>query len=116
MKISILMAAAGSKVGGLETVAREFATGLAGLGHDVTLVTGIGPGARLHDDIRARQVPYEVITAPMLGQSSLPARLLAKMRRVHPSVVEARTFWAACRRWPSCPLAVAGERRCVGTL
>jgi glycosyltransferase involved in cell wall biosynthesis len=98
MKIAILMAAAGSRLGGLETAAREFAAGLARRGHAVTLVTGVGPGAPLHPDLRAGAVPCGIRTAPMLGQASPAARLLARARGVHPAVVEARTFWAAARR------------------
>jgi glycosyltransferase involved in cell wall biosynthesis len=95
------MAAAGSRLGGLETAAREFAAGLARRGHAVTLVTGVGPGAPLHPDLRAGQVPYAVRTGPMLGQGSGMARLLARARGTHPAVVEARTFWAAARRNPA---------------
>ena len=65
----MLMAAAGSRVGGLETIAREFAAALAARGHTVTLVTGVGPGARLHPDLRDGQAPYRVRTVPMLGQA-----------------------------------------------
>src|SRR5438132_7457505 len=99
MKIAVLMASAGSRLGGLETIAREFASGLAGRGHDVTLVTGVGPGAALQPDLRsdvqgavsvanpaglARLAPpyrpYGLCTVPMLGQASAPARMLAKLR------------------------------------
>jgi glycosyltransferase involved in cell wall biosynthesis len=97
----MLMAAAGSRVGGLETIAREFAAALAARGHTVTLVTGAGPGARLHPDLRGGRAPYRVRTVPMLGQGSWPARLLARQRGVHPSIVEARTFWAVVRRHPA---------------
>jgi phosphatidylinositol alpha-mannosyltransferase len=98
MKIAVLMAAAGSRWGGLETAAREFAAGLARRGHAVTLVTGVGPGAPLHADLQAGRVPYTVRTVPMLGQGSGAARLAARARGVHPAVVEARTFWAMARR------------------
>ncbi len=98
MKIAVLMAAAGSRWGGLETAAREFAAGLARRGHAVTLVTGVGPGAPLHADLQAGRVPYAVRTVPMLGQAAGAARLAARARGVHPAVVEARTFWAMARR------------------
>jgi glycosyltransferase involved in cell wall biosynthesis len=101
MEIAVLMASAGSRLGGLETAARELAEGLARLGHDVTLVTGAGPGARLQGDLRSGRVRFGVRSVPMLGQSSLPARLLSRLRGVHASVVEARTFWGAARRSPS---------------
>src|SRR5690349_14572854 len=101
MQVAMLMAAAGSRVGGLETIAREFAAALAARGHAVTLVTGVGPGARLHPDLRGGQVPYRVRAVPMLGQGSWPVRLLARQRGVHPSIVEARTFWAVARRLPA---------------
>lgn len=92
------MAAAGSRLGGLETAAREFATGLVHRGHDVTLVTGVGPGAPLHSDIISGSADYKALTVHMLGQASTPARLLARLRGIHPSVVEARSFWAMTRR------------------
>ncbi len=98
MKIAIVMGSAGSRLGGLETAAREFAAGLARRGHAVTLVTGVGPGAPLQPDLRGGGLSYAVRTAPMLGQASLAARLLARARGVHPAVVEARTFWAAARQ------------------
>jgi glycosyltransferase involved in cell wall biosynthesis len=80
----------------LETAAREFAAELAVRRHDVTMVTGVGPGARLQPDVRS--AAYRVVAVPMLGQTTFPARLLGRARGVHPSVVEARTFWAMARR------------------
>jgi glycosyltransferase involved in cell wall biosynthesis len=110
MRVAMLMAAAGSRVGGLETIAREFAAALAARGHTVTLVTGVGPGARLHRDLRDGQAPYRVRTVPMLGQGSWPARLLGRMRGVHPSIVEARTFWAVARRRPAIRRELQGSQ------
>lgn len=97
LDIAVIMASAGSRLGGLETAAREFAAGLAVRGHHVKLVTGAGPGAPLQPDISSYTTPYEVVTAPMLGQNSLPARLVARYRGVHPSIVEARSFWEGLR-------------------
>src|SRR5438105_154686 len=130
MKIAVLMASAGSRLGGLETIAREFASGLAGRGHDVTLVTGVGPGAALQPDLRsdvqgavsvanpaglARLAPpyrpyrpYGLCTVPMLGQASAPARMIASLRGLHPAIVEARTFLAAT--WRSHPAMDALRR------
>src|SRR6476661_9878467 len=101
MKIAILMAAAGSRLGGLETAAREFGAGLARRGHAVTLVTGTGPGTPLLPEIWAGQAPYRVVTVPMLGLNTAPARWLARRRGIDPAVVEARTVWAAARRHPA---------------
>lgn len=92
------MASAGSRLGGLETIAREFALGFAKLGHEVTLVTGTGPSARLLSE--ASEAPYRVVTAPTFGQTSLPARLIGKARGIHPSVVEAVLFWRSVMRTP----------------
>lgn len=91
------MASAGSRVGGLETIARELAGGLANRGHDVTMLTGVGPGARL----QVRGAPYKVRAVPMFGKASIPARLLARLRGLPPTIIESKTFWAAARHSPS---------------
>src|SRR5205823_993283 len=52
--------------------------------------------------------PYGLCTVPMLGQASAPARMLAKLRGLDPSIVEARTFLAAT--WRSHPAMDALRR------
>src|SRR4051812_46709280 len=97
MRIAVLMAAAGSHLGGLETAAREFATGLAERGHEGTLITGSGPRTPLLPTVRAENRNYRVITVPMLGQSLKVTQLLARLRGIHPSIVESRSFLACLR-------------------
>ncbi|MFL5732750.1 MAG: glycosyltransferase family 4 protein [Chloroflexia bacterium] len=98
LRIAVLMASAGSRLGGLETIAREFGAGLAGRAHEVTLVTGVGPGAALQADLKSGGEGLGLVRVSMLGQESVAARLAARVRGVHPSIVEARTFMVAVRR------------------
>ena len=88
MKIAVLMASAGSRLGGLETIAREFASGLAGRGHDVTLVTGVGPGAALQPDLRSDvQGAVSVANPAGLARLALPYRLARRAASTSPWIM-----------------------------
>ena len=100
MNVGVVLSTLGLVRGGLETIAANLATGLAGRGHQVTVIAGGPQGSDLAPDFDNLPVRWE--RAPSLPAMS-PGwqRLLSRAGQGRPLEVQSHSFFYACQALPS---------------
>jgi glycosyltransferase involved in cell wall biosynthesis len=96
LSVGILLSTAGLTRGGLETIAVQFARGLAMRGHNVSVVAGYWPGRSLAADLV--QLPVRWFRLPCIP-FDLPAwgRLAGRLRPGLALKLQSLSFYRACR-------------------
>ena len=107
LNVGVLLSTAGLARGGLETIAVEFARGLAGRGHAVSIVAGYWPGRPLPADLA--RIPVRWHRFPCVPFNlSVWGRLSERLRPGLALRSQSRSFFHACRLHPQASRLIAG--------
>jgi glycosyltransferase involved in cell wall biosynthesis len=107
LSVGVLLSSAGLARGGLETIAVQFARGLAMRGHDVSLVAGYWPGRSLATGliqlpVQWHRLPCIPLNLPVWG------RLAERLRPGLALKSQSRSFYRACRLHPVASRTIPG--------